>query len=341
MQIYPDRLGLILAITVSTNIGTLPAYASFTTTGVYDSPNNGNVVDVSATSDAGVEISLSSFTTLVDLAYQADAGGVIDFDNGSLTGTDTIDAVYGVSANKNITIADATIGTLQISSPTSQSISGNASMRKTLSTFALDRNDFKFDFDPDDGVKAVGATITSFFSLGSPIGNVWAIVRYDDNSSSLSVTDFIEHSSSGDDTFWGFQAPAGRSITRFELIISNDKWAHLDDLAFVLDFEPPPVTGDLNGDGFVGVDDLNLILGLWNQTVGKKNPADPSRDNFVGVDDLNIVLVNWNDGIPPIDGATVPEPGTGSALAITGVMLLTRRGSLAVRITRPRCSSPR
>ena len=109
-----------------------PADAAFTTTGIYDNPNNGNVVDVSATSDSGVEISLASFTALVDLAYQADAGGVIDFDNGSLTGPNTIDANLGVSQSKSITITDATIGTFEISSPASGAISGNASMRKTL-----------------------------------------------------------------------------------------------------------------------------------------------------------------------------------------------------------------
>lgn len=329
------RAAALLAVGL---LGATTSRAAFTTTGIYDENTfNLNAVDVSATSDAGVEISLSSFTALVELAYNADAGGVINFDSGSLTNSDTIDAVYGVSANRNITITDATIGTLQVPSPSSISISGNTSLRKTLSTFAFDRNDFKFDFDPNDGVKAVGATITSFFSLGQPIGNVWAIVRYDDNSSSPSVTDFIEHSSGGDDTFWGFQAPAGRSITRFELIIFNDKWAFLDDLAFVLDFTRPRITGDLDGDGFVGIGDLNLVLGKWNQTVKKNDPADPSGDSFVGIADLNMVLGNWNAGIPPATGAALPEPGTGLVVAITGVILLTRRGSLSGRITRPRC----
>ncbi len=58
--------------------------------------------------------------------------------------------------------------------------------------------------------------------------------------------------------------------------------------------------GDLNGDGFVGVDDLNLVLGNWNQNIPPGDPrADPSGDGFVGVDDLNTVLGNWNKGTPP------------------------------------------
>ncbi len=316
--------GLYLAIIITGLIGANPARAVFTTTGVYDNPNNGNVVDVSATSDAGEQISLSSFTTLMDLAYQADAGGVIDFDNGTLTGPDTIDANLGISQAKSITITDATIGTLQHTNPSS-AISGSGSMRKTLSSFAFDRNDFRFDFAASDNVVAVGATILSQFTLGQPVGNVWGIVRYDDATSSQSVTDFIENSTSGDDTFWGFQAPAGKFITKFELLVTNDKWAHLDDLGVVLAFTPPPVTGDLDGDGFVGINDLNIVLKVWNETVNDDHKADPSGDNFVGIDDLNIVLGNWNGGIPPVSTSTVPEPGTSAVALLIGTFMATRR----------------
>lgn len=320
-------------------LGATTSQAAFTTTGVYDENTvNLNAVDVSATSDAGVEISLSSFTALVELAYNADAGGVINFDSGSLTNGNTLDATYGVSAAKNITITNGTaVGTLEVSSPVITAISGNAAIRKTPGSFSFDRNDFKFDFNPNDGVKAVGASIMSQFTLGPAVGTVSARVFYDDSSSSPIVSDFISNTFGSDDTFWGFQAPAGRSITRFELLIGNDVFAFLDDLAFVLDFTRPRITGDLDGDGFVGISDLNLVLGKWNQTVKKNDPADPSGDSFVGIADLNMVLGNWNAGIPPATGAALPEPGTGSVVVVTGVILLTRRGSLSGRITRPRC----
>jgi len=319
------RTGFGLITISALLLSATPAQAVFTTTGIYDNPNNGNVVDVSATSDTGEQISLASFTALVDLAYKADAGGVIDFDNGTLTNNETIDANLGVSQTKSITITDATVGTLSVPSPSSSTISGNASLIKTLSTFVFDRNDFKFDFDPDDNVQAVGATMTSYFSLGSPIGNVWSIVRYSDTTTSQSVTSFIEHSSSGDDTFWGFQAPAGKSITRFELVISNDKWGFVEDLGVVLAFTPPPVTGDLDGDGFVGINDLNIVLKVWNENVGDDHKADPSGDNFVGIDDLNLVLGNWNGGIPPASSSTVPEPSTAVFLMTLSVSRILRR----------------
>ncbi len=89
---------------------------------------------------------------------------------------------------------------------------------------------------------------------------------------------------------------------------------------------PPPLIGDLDNDGFVGISDLNLILGDWNLSVPQANPlADPSGDGFVGIEDLNTVLGNWNSGSPPPPLAAVPEPGTLGLLSATALALLRRR----------------
>jgi len=96
--------------------------------------------------------------------------------------------------------------------------------------------------------------------------------------------------------------------------------------------ELAPVTGggvligDLDGDGFVGINDLNIVLGNWNQNVPPANPlADPSGDGFVGIDDLNAVLGNWNAGTPPSSTATIPEPGTLVCLGLMSLIPLRRR----------------
>ncbi len=86
--------------------------------------------------------------------------------------------------------------------------------------------------------------------------------------------------------------------------------------------------GDLDGDGFVGINDLNIVLGNWNQNVPPANPlADPSGDGFVGIDDLNAVLGNWNAGTPPSspDGSSVPEPGTGMLLLAAACLYVGRK----------------
>ncbi len=70
--------------------------------------------------------------------------------------------------------------------------------------------------------------------------------------------------------------------------------------------------GDFDGDGFVGINDLNVVLGNWNQNLPHGNAAqgESNGDGFVGIDDLNIVLGNWNAGVPPVLTSEIPEPTT-------------------------------
>ena len=89
------------------------------------------------------------------------------------------------------------------------------------------------------------------------------------------------------------------------------------------------IDGDLDGDGFVGIDDLNHVLDNWNQQVSARDPSkgDPSGDGFVGIADLNFVLGNWNAGMPPLAevSGTVPEPGTLVLLSPASVIFCRRR----------------
>ncbi len=73
-----------------------------------------------------------------------------------------------------------------------------------------------------------------------------------------------------------------------------------------------PLFGDPTGDGFIGIEDLNLVLSHWNQTVTPNDwtQGEFTGDGFVGLEDLNIVLGNWNAGTPPDTASTVPEPAT-------------------------------
>ena len=84
--------------------------------------------------------------------------------------------------------------------------------------------------------------------------------------------------------------------------------------------------GDLNGDGFVGLLDLDIVLSNWNQSVPPADSAaDPSGDDFVGLDDLDIVLNNWNAGTPPVSSGNIPEPASLALLGFGVSSLVARR----------------
>jgi T5SS/PEP-CTERM-associated repeat protein len=88
------------------------------------------------------------------------------------------------------------------------------------------------------------------------------------------------------------------------------------------------IIGDLDRDGFVGIDDLNTVLTNWNQTVtpGYWPSGDLNGDGFIGIDDLNNILANWNQGSPPPPEvlSTVPEPA-GVTMMLLGTLGVTRR----------------
>ena len=86
--------------------------------------------------------------------------------------------------------------------------------------------------------------------------------------------------------------------------------------------EPEELPGDLDGDGFVGSSDLDIVRGAWGLSVtGGAAEGDPSGDGVVGSADLDIVRGNWGSSLDP---AAVPEPGV-LALLACGLVCLARR----------------
>ncbi len=97
----------------------------------------------------------------------------------------------------------------------------------------------------------------------------------------------------------------------------------LGDYAITLVESDPQLIGDLDGDGFVGLSDMDIVLGAWNQSVtaGDWLAGDPSGDGFVGLDDLDIVLGNWNAGTAPVEDAVSGELSETLAAATSGYIL--------------------
>ncbi len=85
--------------------------------------------------------------------------------------------------------------------------------------------------------------------------------------------------------------------------------------------------GDLNDDGFVGLDDLDIVLSNWNQycTPGDLAKGDLSGNGYISLADLDIVLNNWNNSLPPTQSSNIPEPGTLLGLLSLGATTLIRR----------------
>lgn len=111
----------------------------------------------------------------------------------------------------------------------------------------------------------------------------------------------------------------GESFTLDSIVFAGntDSLVFLDDIYYLPSGTSPPlpIVGDVNGDGFVGITDMNVLLSNWNQTVpkGDHSMGDLAGigDGFIGLSDLNVILGNWNAGTPPASGTiNIPEPGS-------------------------------
>ena len=119
-------------------------------------------------------------------------------------------------------------------------------------------------------------------------------------------------------TYTIIESSAGTISGMFEFITGIG----LDDQLVNVSYESDAITitlsqdfvpSDLNGDGFVGIDDLNTVLVAWNQDVtpGDLSAGDANGDGYVGIGDLTAVLANWNTGVPPPHfAASTPEPAS-------------------------------
>jgi hypothetical protein len=69
------------------------------------------------------------------------------------------------------------------------------------------------------------------------------------------------------------------------------------------------IPGDVNGDGYVDIFDVNLVSAHW----GESGPtADANGDGIVDIFDVNLISANWS----PAGGAAVAEPGSGLLLCL-------------------------
>ncbi|MEZ6193057.1 MAG: CRTAC1 family protein [Phycisphaerales bacterium] len=176
---------------------------------------------------------------------------------------------------------------------------------------------------PSDNTTGLGAAVYATINEGTPQERTLRR-EANTNAGTFNQSDLPVHFGLGGATLidvlrivW----PNGRVQKLFN--VSIDQYLNVDfgDL----------IDGDIDGDGFVGIVDLNIILSNWNQNVpiGDVSRGDIAGigDGFIGIDDLNTVLSNWNAGTPPPTlGANIPEPGTVGVSLLCMLTALRQRG---------------
>jgi len=220
-------------------IGT--AEATFNTVGVYD-PDDGphhNQVDQSGvynshTGNAGPEnvIDLATFQALIGPAFKADAGGVVDIEDGELDAQDII-ARFGASKAKSLTISGVS-GEMNTGSSVKDGrtpISGSRRMAKSTTA------DFALDIGTITGGEP-GEVVTYFAGslLDRDAANLAPIVTatFSGGGTVTAVATMSgDPPSSDQDTFFGFVAPPGESIMNVTFNPTGGPYTNLDDIAFI------------------------------------------------------------------------------------------------------------
>jgi hypothetical protein len=200
-------------------------------------------------------------------------------------------------------------------------LTANFSFERIAINFQPGSTSFRFDYGESIKYQVGSAPYTEDFGVG-----------YHHQGSTFGSYGYSSSIRSEDNSFRvEFPVPAGTLYVTANYVngdVAIDSMNINDNAGttYVGQLFSPPLTGDLDGDGFVGIADLNIVLGAWNQSAPPADTAaDPSGDGFVGIEDLNAVLGNWNAGTPPADNTAVPEPASVLLLTTATLATLTRR----------------
>jgi len=224
------------------------ALAEFETVGVYD-PNDGpyyNQVDQSGaysshTGDAGPGnvIDLQTFQALIGTAFNIDAGGVVDAENGSMEGQSIV-AKFGLKKTKSVTITN-TSGSMSRGTGTGTGNREPTSGERRFSKSSTE--DFVFEISLVGGGKP-GEIITYFAATvlhrdDRDINPVVTATFSGGGTVTASAEMAIGSPSYTKDTFIGFAAPSGQSIVSVNFDLGN--YTFLDDVGFITSaFNPEP-----------------------------------------------------------------------------------------------------
>jgi len=213
------------------------AQTTTSTVGIYDDDEfQPNTVDKSATDDGNAnQVSLATFKTDIATAFAEGRGGVINFDDGEKSNISTLIATYGPGGSKSVTITSSGALSFNKQVGVRTPISGELHLSKG------DNTNWLLSFGSESNVTQVGATVLS--RSGSATVSITGKVTYNDATTTTAAASVSGVSNGTDDTFYGFKAPAGKTIV--SLAFTTTSFRSIDDLAFIASdggTTPPTVT---------------------------------------------------------------------------------------------------
>ena len=254
-------LAVLTAALVAAAAGPVSAATiALATTGVYDTAVQTNQVDKNANGNAigatGAN-DVAGFTTAVATAFAANSGGVVDFGTAAMSDISAINAAYGVGQAKtlNLGLSVATTNSdksLRIisSGPSFTAISSTTSLFATagsdqaVSGFTISIGSIT-NGAIGEYVSGAGLTVLSRNANGFAT-DVTVTANFSGGGNSVLTTSIgTGNPSTTTDSFYGFSAPTGQSIT--SLVVSHaassapgDTRVSIDDLGFITVPDPAP-----------------------------------------------------------------------------------------------------
>ena len=172
---------------------------------------------------------------------------------------------------------------------------------------------------PDDGVYSLsyyaGGRVKNYWDVG---GQTSYEIYLDSKLLDSGTTETAAPLTRSDPEL--FYTYAGNYNLKFLVSAANgDQTALFDQVAITR--VTPSLPGDLNADGMVDSQDLDIVRANWGLTVpvGDFTRGDATGDGYVGNADLDLVRANWG-----AVAAAVPEPGIG-LFGLSGLLIALMR----------------
>jgi hypothetical protein len=299
---------------------------------LYSNPTSNQVdVDAAAGTGVGTNLSVAQFTIDVLQAYDNNLGGVCNFEGPTITNDiDTsFDVTYGTAQNKTLTVNLTTAGG---NAPTNAFETGTANTSLPVSGVQYYGLSTGSDYGLTFSKPLVAWGLTALSRTQNRTVNS-VTITLDDATTYVFGPETIDLSVAGvngpDDTFFGYRAPPGRTITLVGIDVSGAmRW---DELGFIVAPDaPPPHAGDFDSDG--DVDGADFVA--WQTNFPKPSGAvlaDGDADADGDVDGADFVVWQTNFPFTPSPAiVSIPEPNSMLLIVVIalGLFLIYRSSRL-------------